>query len=88
MNNFKAKAEKRLGKKRMEIVEFVEVEGGEDTVFAVGLKDGWVNVGYGDTVWQFNEDHLDRGDYTEKTMFDDLIFFFSDVELRPAYFEQ
>jgi len=86
MNNFKAKAEKRLGKKRMEIVEFVEIERGADTIFAVGLKDGWVNVGYGETVWQFGEEHLDRGDFTEKTMLDDLIFFFADVERDPAYF--
>ena len=68
MKNFEAKAKRRLGKKRMEIVDFVEVDNGVDTVYEVGLKDGW--------------EHLDSGDYNEKTMLDDLMYWYSTVEYQ------
>ena len=82
MKNFEAKAKKRLGKKRMEIVAFVEVDNGTDVVYEVGLKDGYVSMSYGTTIWGFNREHLDSGDYTEKTMLDDLMYWYSTVEYQ------
>jgi hypothetical protein len=82
MRNFIKQATQKLGKKRMEYVEFIEVDFGADTVFVVGLNQGYHNEGYGETMWQFNENHLLRcgGDMTTQEMWDDLMFFFSDIE--------
>ena len=81
MRNFVQKATRRLGKRRMETVEFVKTDCGADTVYMVGLKDGWVSAGYGETIWQFGQEHLDYGS-TEKEMFDDMMNWFSTVEYR------
>jgi hypothetical protein len=81
MRNFQRKARKRLGKRRMESVAIVGADRGTDVVYVVGLKDGWVNTATGETLWQFGQEHLDDGQ-TEKDMFDDLMYWFSDVEYR------
>jgi len=82
MRNFEKKAARRLGKRRMETVEFVKTDCGADPVYMVGLKDGWVSAGYGETIWQFGQEHLDDGAYTEKAMLDDMMNWFSTVEYR------
>ena len=87
MRNFQRKARKRLGKRRMKNVQFVKVENGQDVVFMVGLKDGWVNVQDGSTMWQVNDENLsvncwDGDGCTEKEMFDDLVFWHMDCEYR------
>ena len=82
MKNFVAQATRKLGKKRMKYVEFIEVDFGVDTVFIVGLNQGYHNEGYGETMWQFGAHCLKTygGEMTTQQMWDDLIFFFNDVQ--------
>ena len=82
MKNFVQQAPRKLGKKRMEYVEFIDVDSGADTVFIVGLKQGYHNEGYGETMWQYGAHHLKTygGDATTQDMWDDIIFFFDDVQ--------
>lgn len=80
MKNFIEQATKRLGKKRMRMVEEIHVD---SEVYEVVLYPGYHNTHYGgETMWVFGQHHLKEngGDQTVNKMFDDLIWWFSEVE--------
>lgn len=66
---------KRLGKKRMEMVEDVYVDW---SVCEVVLKDDYVALNYCTTMHIFDTQHFEE--YTKSMYFDDLLFWFSNVE--------
>ena len=83
MKNFIEQATKRLGKKRMRMVEEIHVD---SEVYQVVLYTGYHNTSHAETMWTFGQHHLreNGGDQTVNEMFDDLISWFSNVEQVTA----
>ena len=44
------------------------------------LKEGWYAAGYNETIWLFNLEHYDSGDYTEQEIRQDLHDWLDHVE--------
>ena len=69
---------KRLGKRRMEMVEEVCED---ESVFEVILKPGFINNSYCETMWVFGKHHIECGDYTLTSMIEqDLMHWMNGVE--------